>query len=117
MSNPLIQNEQYNIGYICTTQQCKAGRKDKVAMRWIDHNRVKKDITFSEMDEQTNRFSNVLNNLGSIYIKYLDYSKAERLVEDAYSFMSDSLSVTNNLAILKRSQLSGISPLKIQLTA
>ena len=64
MSNPLIQNEQYNIGYICTTQQCKAGRKDKVAMRWIDHNRVKKDITFSEMDEQTNRFSNVLNNLG-----------------------------------------------------
>ena len=64
MSNPLIQNKQYNIGYICTTQQCKAGRKDKVAMRWIDHNRVKKDITFSEMDEQTNRFSNVLNNLG-----------------------------------------------------
>jgi len=64
MSNPLIQNEQYNIGYICTTQQCRAGRKDKVAMRWIDHNRVKRDITFSEMDEQTNRFANVLNNLG-----------------------------------------------------
>ncbi len=50
------------------------------------------------------RNSNVLNNLSSIYIKYLDYGKAERLVEDAYSFMPESLSVTNNLAILKRSQ-------------
>ncbi|MBY0452576.1 MAG: tetratricopeptide repeat protein, partial [Bdellovibrionaceae bacterium] len=48
--------------------------------------------------------SNVLNNLSSIYIKYLDYGKAERLVEDAYSYMPESLSVTNNLAILKRSQ-------------
>lgn len=48
--------------------------------------------------------ANVLNNLGSIYVKYLDYGKAERMIEDAYSYMSDSPSVTNNYAIIKRVQ-------------
>ena len=37
-------------------------------------------------------------------MKYLDYGRGERLIEDAYSYLSDSNSVVNNMAIIRRSQ-------------
>ncbi|NTW34503.1 MAG: AMP-binding protein, partial [Bacteroidetes bacterium] len=59
-----IQNNQYNIGYICTAQQCAEGRGNKVAMRWINSNLEKKDYTFNDLDKESNRFANVLKNMG-----------------------------------------------------
>jgi acetyl-CoA synthetase len=64
MKHPLILNGQYNIGHICSTQQCAAGRTGKFAMRWIDSNLAKTDFTFGELDGESNKFANVLKNLG-----------------------------------------------------
>lgn len=43
-------------------------------------------------------------NLGSIYVKYMDYIEAEPLVEDSYSRMTDNNIVANNYAIILRTQ-------------
>lgn len=43
----LIRNNQYNIGHICTRQQCEAGFAGKVAMRWVSPHLERKDYTFS----------------------------------------------------------------------
>lgn len=59
----IIRNNQYNIGWICTGSQCEAGRGDKIAMRWISHNLDRRDYTFAEMDQLSNRFANVLRSL------------------------------------------------------
>ena len=64
MKNSLIKNEQYNIGYICTTQQCEEGLGDKLAMRWLDSNHAKTDYTFNVLDKESNKFANVLKTLG-----------------------------------------------------
>ena len=60
----IIKNEQYNIGYICTSQQCLEGRANKVAMRWIDSNLNKVDYTFCDIDNESNKFANILQNKG-----------------------------------------------------
>ena len=62
--NELIVGGQYNIGHICTRQQCDAGRGDKVAMRWIDHAMQRADYTFADIEAESNRCANLLANLG-----------------------------------------------------
>lgn len=64
MTNELIVNGQYNIGYLCTRRQCDAGRAEKVAMRWLSPALERRDFTFAELEEQSNRFANVLAGLG-----------------------------------------------------
>jgi acetyl-CoA synthetase len=64
MTNNLIKNNQYNIGSICTTQQCAEGRGNKIAMRWINSSLEKTDFTFAELDKESNKFANVLQNQG-----------------------------------------------------
>lgn len=59
-----IKDNQYNIGYLCTTRQCEEGRANKTAMRWIDSAMQKTDYTFTDLDLESNRFANVLKNLG-----------------------------------------------------
>jgi len=59
-----IFNEQYNIGSICTSQQCAEGRGNKVALRWINSNLVNTDYTFNDLDKESNKFANTLKNLG-----------------------------------------------------
>ncbi|NVN89335.1 MAG: AMP-binding protein [Desulfuromonadales bacterium] len=59
-----IKDKQYNIGHICTGQQCEAGFGDKVAMRWLSSHLEQRDYTFSELDQTTARFANVLQGLG-----------------------------------------------------
>lgn len=70
-----IKNDQYNIGYHCTTSQCLEGRGNKTAMRWIDAVLEKKDFTFSDLDRESNRFANVLKTLdfrkGEIFFTFL----------------------------------------------
>ncbi len=43
-------------------------------------------------------------NLGSIYVKYMDYSEAEPLVADSFSRLSGNTIVANNYAIILRTQ-------------
>ncbi len=64
MSTGLIRNNQYNIGYICTGQQCSLGLGDKVAMRWISPAFERTEYTFLELDQYSNRFANLLRKLG-----------------------------------------------------
>ncbi len=61
--NP-IQNNQYNIGHICTRQQCELGRGEKVAFRWISANQERTDYTFNDLDRESNRFADALQSLG-----------------------------------------------------
>lgn len=60
----LIVNGQYNIGHICTGQQCDLGRADKTAMRFIKASLERTDYTFRDLDMLSGRFANVLQSLG-----------------------------------------------------
>ena len=52
----------------------------------------------------SNGNANVVANLGSIYVKYMDYVEAEAMVEDAYNQLSSNVIVANNYAIVLRTQ-------------
>jgi acetyl-CoA synthetase len=60
----IIINKQFNIGHICTRQQCDQGRADKVAFRWISSHQERSNYTFSDLDLASNRFANALQSLG-----------------------------------------------------
>jgi acetyl-CoA synthetase len=63
--NRIIENGQYNIGHICTRLRCERGDSNRVAMRWIDADSFTgKDITFLQLDLESNRFANTLIRLG-----------------------------------------------------
>ena len=64
MSEQIIVNDQYNIGHICTAQQCELGRSEKVAMRWIGASHDRMDYTFRDLDRLSNQFAHVLQGLG-----------------------------------------------------
>ena len=66
MHSHLILNDQYNIGHICTRQQCDLGRGDKLAMRFVSSDLERTDYTFKDIDAQSNRFANVLQGLGIV---------------------------------------------------
>jgi len=61
----VIKNNQHNIGHICTTQQLENGLAENVAMRWISANDDRRDYTFSDLDNESNRFANALQKLGA----------------------------------------------------
>jgi acetyl-CoA synthetase len=60
----IIKNKQYNIGHICTRQQCERGLGDKTAFRWISANQDRVNYSFSDLDRESNKFSNALSSLG-----------------------------------------------------
>jgi acetyl-CoA synthetase len=62
-SSPVIDN-QYNIGHICTRQQCEAGRGSQVAMRWISPTLERVDYTYLDLERSSNKVANLLNKLG-----------------------------------------------------
>lgn len=57
-------NHQYNIGHICTRQQCDQGLGEKVAFRWISAHQDRTNYTFNDLDRESNRFANTLQGLG-----------------------------------------------------
>ncbi len=61
--SPVIDG-QYNIGHICTRQQCEAGLADRVAMRWIAPNLARQDYTYLDLERFSNRAANLLADLG-----------------------------------------------------
>lgn len=64
MSADRISDGQYNIGYICTTQQCEDGRSSQTAFSLVSPSMEVTDFTFRDLDTQSNRFANVLQELG-----------------------------------------------------
>ena len=64
MKNELIHNGQFNIGHICTKQQCDRGLQGKVAMRFISWALERTDYTFGDIERNSNRFANALLELG-----------------------------------------------------
>ncbi|MFA5167847.1 MAG: AMP-binding protein [Candidatus Omnitrophota bacterium] len=60
----IIEHDQYNIGHICTRQQCERGLRNKLAFRWISADQKKVDYSFSDLDRESSKFSNVLHSLG-----------------------------------------------------
>lgn len=62
--NSCIRDGQFNIGHICTRQQCEMGLADKVAMRWIPAAGTRRDYTFLDLDRESSRFANGLRGLG-----------------------------------------------------
>lgn len=62
----IIVNEQFNIGHICTRQQCDKGHGEKVAFRWISAHQERTDYTFNDLERESNRFTNTLQSLGFV---------------------------------------------------
>jgi len=60
----VVQNGQYNIGHICTKQQCNDGLGDKIAFRWIPASGNSCDYTFADLDIQSNKFANIISDFG-----------------------------------------------------
>ncbi|MDD2898183.1 MAG: AMP-binding protein [Desulfuromonadaceae bacterium] len=71
----LIQNDQFNIGHICTQLQCELGHADRIAMRWIDAQNSRTDFTFGDLERHSNRFANALSALdvgkGDVFFTFL----------------------------------------------
>lgn len=60
----VVINGQYNIGHICTRQQCDLGLGEKIAFRWISAHQERVDYSFNDLDRESSRFANVLHTLG-----------------------------------------------------
>jgi acetyl-CoA synthetase len=62
----IVKDEQYNIGHICTRQQCESGFGNKVAFRWISPQQERTDYTFNDLDRESNRFATAMQSLGFV---------------------------------------------------
>ncbi len=56
--------DDYNIGYDCVDKHTKTNKKNKVALFWEDSEGYNEKYTFQEMKNYTDKFGNVLRNLG-----------------------------------------------------
>ncbi len=59
-----IENNQYNIGHLCTRRQCDEGRGGKIAFRWIPAQGERQEYRFDDLEFESNRFANALQGLG-----------------------------------------------------
>lgn len=53
-----------NIGEACTGLQCHNGLAQKIALRLVEPGLTHTDFTFTQLDEESNRFANMLVSLG-----------------------------------------------------
>jgi acetyl-CoA synthetase len=53
-----------NISYLAVDRHVTAGRGDRVAIRWLGRKGERRDVTYRELMAQSNRFANVLRDLG-----------------------------------------------------
>lgn len=60
----MSEDRNNNIGYVCSRLQCDRGLDKKVAMRWIDAHGSRTDYTFGDLEQQSNRFANILLSQG-----------------------------------------------------
>lgn len=66
MDMDIIISGQYNIGHICTRQQCDRGHGEKVAFRWVPTHQDRTDYTFNDLERESNRFTSTLQSLGFV---------------------------------------------------
>jgi acetyl-CoA synthetase len=59
-----VIDNQFNIGHICTKQQCYLGNADKTALRWISPGFEKTDYSYLDMEKKSNQIANTLIRLG-----------------------------------------------------
>jgi acetyl-CoA synthetase len=64
MQEHYVINGQYNIGHICTLQQCLVRGREKVAMSWISFTMEHHDVSFADLDRESSKFANCLLSLG-----------------------------------------------------
>jgi acetyl-CoA synthetase len=64
MSTAIIRDGQFNIGHICSRLQCDLGLGDKTALRWVGARDERADYTFRDLDRQSSRFANLLQQAG-----------------------------------------------------
>ena len=60
----ITQDSHFNIGHICTKQQCENGFADKVAFCWWPADHKSAVFTFQDLDLQSDKIANVLSFLG-----------------------------------------------------
>lgn len=53
-----------NIAYEAVDRHLRAGRADKIAMRWLGKDGRRQDISYKDLAEASNRFANLLGRLG-----------------------------------------------------
>jgi acetyl-CoA synthetase len=82
----LIVDGQYNIGHICTRQQCDAGLADKTAMRWVTADLTVSEISFAHIDSQSNCFANAIATLGLKKGEVL-FTFLPKMQEQIYAFL------------------------------
>lgn len=82
----MVVDGQYNIGHICTRQQCDSGKGDKVAMRWIPASLERTDYTFNDLERESNRFANVLAAMG-FYSGDILFTFLPKMPEQFFSFL------------------------------
>ena len=62
----VFQHNQFNIGHICTKQQCDSGHAHKAAFRWIPAGGEQVTYTFDDLESHSNRFANLIRDLGFV---------------------------------------------------
>ena len=60
----VIRSGQFNIGHICSRFQCNLGLGEKTALRWLGAHDERADYTFNDLERQSSRFANVLQQSG-----------------------------------------------------
>jgi len=56
--------DDYNIGFDCVDKHVETDKKNKIALYWEDSEGYSEKLTFNDMKGLTNKFGNVLKNLG-----------------------------------------------------
>jgi acetyl-CoA synthetase len=60
MQTAVIRDGQFNIGHICSRFQCDLGLGGKTTLRWLGAHDERTDYTFGDLERQSSRFANVL---------------------------------------------------------
>jgi acetyl-CoA synthetase len=82
----IVLKKQFNIGHICTRQQCDKGLGEKVAFRWIPAHLERTDYTFNDLERESNRFANTLQSLGFVASDIL-FTFLPKTPEQFFSFL------------------------------
>jgi len=56
--------DNFNIGHICSTNQCLSGNGNNLAFRWIKSLLEYSDYTFTALEAESNKFANILHEAG-----------------------------------------------------
>lgn len=60
----VISENNQNTGCLCSTTQCFSGHGNSIAFRWISASLERSDYTFTALDEESNKFANILQQFG-----------------------------------------------------